>query len=177
MKGKFEKGDEVMRRTKLNEMLATAIKQVEKAGIKPYDNIIPNVRVYPARSYFGLCRYRKNIDSYEITISEYHLDDPKKAVMETLIHEVLHTTKDTRAHCDRWKEYVAMMNKKYGYNISRCGSSKNGFKLPKGKEKPKYIIKCTNCGKEYARKRMSKGVTQTENYRCGVCKGKLTRIK
>ena len=165
-----------MCKAELNEMLATAIQQVKDTGIKPYDRIIPEVRLYPARSYFGLCRYRKNIDSYEITISEYHLDNPKKAVMETLIHEVLHTTEDTHAHCNRWKEYVAMMNEKYGYNI-KSSSSKNGHILPKSKEKVKYIIQCTNCGKEYKRKRKSKAITQTERYRCGICRGRLVRIK
>ena len=177
MKDKIKKGDEKMCKTELNEMLATAIQQVKDAGIKPYDRIIPKVRLYPARSYFGLCTYKRKIDSYEITISEYHLDNPKKAVMETLVHEVLHTTEDTRAHCNRWKEYVAMMNKKYGYNISRCGSSKNGCTLPKSKEEVRYIIKCTNCGKEYKRKRKSKAITQTERYRCGICRGRLARVK
>lgn len=158
----------------LNEMLCEAICEVKEAGIEPYHRILPNVRIYPATSYFGYCRYKKDIDAYEITISEYHLNNPIQAVYETLVHEVLHTTQNTRGHCNKWKHYANIMNKKYGYNISRCGTYENGNRLPKIKN---YIVECQGCGKQYNRAKKSKLITQVEQYRCGICRDKLIRIK
>lgn len=161
----------------LDTMLQKAIEQVKDLGITFKKPIIPKVRTYKAKSYFGQCRYRQGQDAYEITISEYHLANGYDAVMETMVHEVLHVGKGSRGHDKTWKKYVAMVNREYGYNISRCGSSDNGYTLAVAEKSINYIIQCTGCNQTINRTKKSKLITHTENYRCGRCRSKLKRIK
>lgn len=158
----------------LDSMLQKAIEQVENVGIKVPTNIKSKIRTYKATSYFGQCRKKEG--QFEITISEYHLKNGYNAVMETMIHEVIHTVDGCWNHGELWKRCVDKVNRKYGYSISRTGSQKQGYSLKVAEVNVKYIIKCDKCGNTIQRQRMSKLVKYPEIYRC-KCGGKLSRIK
>ncbi len=166
-----------VRKSELNQMLKKAIEKVEGLGIKIEHNISPNVRTYKATSYYGHIRYKEEFDECEITISEYHLDNGYKAVMGTMIHEVLHACKGAINHGKQWQAYARTVNKAYQHNISRLGSYDNGYRLPKKKHEAKYMIECMDCENVITRVRKSKLVNNTDNYICGKCNGKLKRTK
>ncbi len=170
-----------VKKEELDSLLKLAIKKVEQVGIELEKPIISTVRTYPAKSYFGQCRYDGELDMFRITISDYHLPNGYKAVMNTLLHEVIHACKGSRGHGSQWKEYADIVNREYGYEISRLFTSNNyDLHVPKSdkREKVKYIIECEKCGAIWERVRKSKLVTQTKYYRCGGgCDGKLKRIK
>lgn len=166
-----------VQKEELDSILQEAIDQVTKLGILLESPIISKVRNYKATSYFGQCRYRPEQKKFEITISDYHLENGYNAVMETMTHEVLHACKGSEGHGEQWKTYADMVNEEYGYNISRCGSSQNGYALKTAERSINYIIECPGCGTKWYRTRRSKLVTHTYQCRCGKCKTNLVRTK
>ena len=72
------------------------------------------------------------------------------ALMNTLIHEYLHTCPKCMNHGKIWQKYARKINEKYHYNIKRTTSSaEKGIK--EETEKPKYIVTCPHCGKVHDR--------------------------
>ena len=65
----------------------------------------------------------EEVEYYHIEVSEFILGcDPEK-IRGVLAHEILHTCKGCYNHGNMWKEYAAMMNSAYGYNIKRTSSN------------------------------------------------------
>lgn len=162
--------------TKLNadKLLQKGIKQVIAAGIKP-GNINPKVKVNTrAKRRFGLCSKTRS-GEYEIEINHQLLNTDEITVMNTIIHEILHTCEGCMNHGRLWTSYVNKMNRVYGYNITKTSSyEKMGLEKPK----PKYLIKCKSesCAMEIPRYKKSKTVTQIHKYACPKCRGKLKVI-
>lgn len=86
----------------LNELFDYAMWVVEECGIETGDitNVTINTR---AKKRYGQCRQTGN--KYMINISAFILSDDTKedAVMETIIHEILHTCKGCMNHGREWK--------------------------------------------------------------------------
>lgn len=131
-----------------------------------------------AKSRLGLCKKIGN--SYVIEISELLLDervDEKQGLKSTIIHELLHTCRGCMKHTGRWAEYAKAVNAAYGYNIKRA-SARNDMIIPRELQpEAKFIIRCTGCGAEIERIKMSQLVKNPRKYRCAKCGGKLERIK
>lgn len=130
-----------------------------------------------AKSRYGMCK--KENDGFVISVSDMLLMDEvdEKSLKDTIIHELLHTCKDCQNHGAQWKKLAQAVNEKYGYNIKRA-SSRTEKGLPEIKERDaKYAVCCTVCGKVFERYRMSKLIRYPNMYCCGVCRGKLKRIK
>lgn len=156
----------------LNEMLQETIQEVERAGIE-VGNINPSVKINSATTFYGICKKRGDV--YNIEISKYYLMNPMEQVKQTLVHEVLHTVKGCYNHGKTWKKWADLINKAYGYSISR--TSKHGFHHPEYKEvRRKYKIECTGCGNVWHRQKRSKLVTHAHTYTCGKCKSKLQLV-
>lgn len=97
-----------------------------------------------------------------------------KDVKDTLAHEILHTCPDCLNHQLQWQIYARKMNKEYGYNIKRSGSSvAMGIIVPKVRN---YVLVCKKCGQEIVKERMCKVVKYPERFRC-KCGGKLELVK
>lgn len=113
-----------------NELLQKGIKQVKAAGIRP-GNIDPEVVINSrAKSRFGLCRMGKY--NYQIEINSQLLQAEEKKVMNTIVHEILHTVRGCMNHGSTWARYANIMNCKFGYDISRTSSyEKMGLEEPK----------------------------------------------
>lgn len=80
-------------------------------------------------------------------------------------------------HGKKWKQLAYAVNRATGYPIKRTTSfEEKGINEDEFKN-VKYIVKCTGCGSERKRTRMSKLVKHPEWYRCGQCGSKLERIK
>lgn len=150
------------------------LEEVEAVGI-PHGDIsefVVNTRV---KSRFGQCRKLPN-GKYSINISKALLDESvnDKWLKDTIIHEILHSCKDCMNHGKKWKYYASIMNRKYGYSISRCASSAEmGIAEKTSPTFYKYRLICTKCGHTYLRQRMSAAVQNPSRFYCGYCNGKL----
>ena len=102
------------------------------------------------------------------------LDD--SIIKNTIMHELIHCFPFCCNHGEYFKKYAKIINKAYGYDISRLGNKEKDYELSNLQyEKPsyKYTIKCTKCGKKFHRSRLAHNFfTQ---YRC-LCGGKLEQI-
>ena len=155
----------------INNLFQDIIAEAKTLNI-PIGNIDPIVTINTrATKRLGQCSKRGN--RYYIQISSFIITEDKKALKETLAHEVLHTAKDCMNHGNIWKRYAYMMNRKYGYNITRTKDAACYGIINPIIKTANYIIKCEKCGQTIYRQRQSKLVTNTNLYRCGKCKGKL----
>lgn len=128
-----------------------------------------------AQSRLGLCK--RQGDSYTIEISSKLLDErvAEQTLIETVLHEQLHTCYGCMKHTGRWKQLAERVNGAYKLNIVRAAEEEA---VPEElMPKPKYIIECQSCGERFIRHRLSPLVKNPSRYRCGKCKGKLILIK
>lgn len=146
-----------------NELLQEAIEQVKSIGIVP-GKINAKVELNTTAKRFGRCSkvIHKDYD-YEIQINKKLLSVDKSKLMSTLVHEVLHSCKGCMNHGSVWKNYAAMMNFQFGYDISRTSSYEAiGIERPVAK----YTIECQGCGNKFHRQNKSKLITHTSQYKC-----------
>lgn len=156
-----------------NELLKEGIEQVESMGIE-VGRINPIMDINTrAKTRFGRCRKVPNKQyDFEIQINALLLNGDKDKAMNTVVHEILHTCKGCMNHGSLWKQYASIMNRAFGYDISRTSSyEERGLERPKSK----YTIKCDGCGQETGRDKRSKLITHIHHYRC-KCGGKLSLV-
>ncbi|WP_029319126.1 hypothetical protein [Butyrivibrio sp. AE3004] len=149
-----------------------SLSDVKNAGIKIGKIVSWEINTR-AKTRWGQCK--KNIDgTYAIQISSTLLTDDRiseKAVLETMIHEILHTCENGMNHQGNWKINAEIMNRTYGYNIKRITKgSEKGVEDYKSKPREiKYIFTCKGCGVQIYRKRDSKFTRNYRNYCCARC--------
>lgn len=152
----------------LNELFEYAMWVVEECGIETGEitSVTVNTR---AKKRFGQCQYRNG--TYRINISEFILADEteENAVMETIIHEILHTCKGCMNHGKEWKRLANIVYQKSGYNITRT-SSTTKFGIEE-EDTANYVFVCEKCGQVIKRDRMSNFVKYSHLYTCGKCGG------
>lgn len=160
--------------TKLQKAFTKCKAQCDKLGIKYGGNITisPTTRVLKK---WGSCRIYPHNFGFDIKINRRLLDDDVKemALLDTVMHELLHTCPGCGDHGATWKKYADMVNKAYGYNVKRCTSYEE-----KGMETPprpvaKYRFMCKNCGTIVSRQRASAFTKNPSGYVCGKCGGKF----
>ena len=135
-----------------------------------------------AKTRWGQCRKRfaKGDYYFTINISEMLLepDVPEKALHNTIIHEILHTCPDCFNHGAEWKRRAEQVNRTYGYNVKRCASAEeNGVdRSLLVTKKANYMLRCTGCGQEIKRDRISNLIRYPQMYKCGRCGCEFKRI-
>lgn len=154
---------------KLQRLFAEAMKEIEGLGIRPSTRIYDIKVNTRAKKRLGCCKKvsLNLIPGFQLEISSRLLDSGERQLKEVIIHEILHTCKGCFNHGKRWKAYAVLVNKAYGYHVSRtadCEGLEQAYR---------YEIICENCGNVFLRMRKSKVVRKPENYRCGKCKGSL----
>lgn len=162
----------------LGNFAARAEKVLKECGI-PYGRVESVMENDRFRTRWGDCGRIKGSHSFRIRINPVLLRDdvPEKALLETILHEYLHTCPGCQNHGTRWKQYAARINVRYGYQIKRCDSEEDKG-IQKGlikQAKRKYAIKCQHCGMVYRYSRKGKAYMHPEEYHCGRCGGKLTK--
>lgn len=121
-----------------------------------------------AKTRNGQCRYKNG--NCIIGISDYMFECSDVEIMTTLIHEILHTFKDTKGHDYKWKWYAKKITDNTEYTITRCRY------VVGHTTQYKYEITCENCGKIYHRHRIQYDNWYNHYYRCGKCKSSDFRI-
>ena len=170
----------------LNDMLQEVITEAKACNLD-LGQINPIVDISSATSWFGQCKRKAGSSIYQIRISKYHLNNDINAVRETIAHEICHASKTCKNHDNEWKRRASIMNKKYNYHIQRVSGyyadsetneiKKKSLDTPKKDSKNIYIIECECCKHQYIRTRMTNSIKHPEHYTCGVCHGKLKRVK
>lgn len=153
-------------------LLRAVMAQAAALGIPISAEIEPHVALNRrAATRFGCCKLRGG--RHWIEVAQRVAEGPEESCRETLAHEVLHTCPGCRDHGRRWKEYAERMNAAYGYHITRTSTNEE---LGLAEQRPpKYILRCTACGAQFKRLRVSPLTRHPERYRCR-CGGKLERI-
>lgn len=112
-----------------------------------------------------------------------------EAVMNVLIHEILHACKwcTGHGHKKNWKLYADRINQRYPQYQITIYAGENDFGDEVAEERlvfrRKYELKCTKCGKSFYSSRLTKDILHPEIARCFVyydhkpCCGKLIRVK
>lgn len=155
----------------LNALLAKAISEVKAAGLKPGE-IDETVYLTRAKKTYGKCEAIPG--GFAISLSKFFKDNPVEEVMQTLVHEVLHTIPGCMNHARSWKEAAAVVNSVYGYDVSRLSSMEMAnLTAADVQVQRRYTIVCFDCATELYRERKSKLITHTHNYSCGRCGGRL----
>lgn len=121
---------------------------------------------------WGNTKYNPYQSKYTISLNKVLLPN-KRALEQTLLHELIHTLPGCMNHGKKWKTVADYCNNVYGYNISRTNSAES---LGVTTSDYKYIIRCQKCGKENGFQRMSNVVKNYRTYHC-ICGGRLERIK
>lgn len=160
---------------KLEAALETCRRQCDALRI-PYGKVNA---IYPSTKVnrrWGMCYYRPY--GSDIEISKVLLDSKVEEIhlLDTVMHELLHTCPGCQNHGAQWKRYATMVNTAYGYHVKR-GSSYAEMGLTDPEEKTaKYRFKCQSCGAVITRQRASAFTRNPDGYRCGACRGKLVRV-
>lgn len=119
----------------------------------------------------GIC-YRKK-GKYLIRISKKFADKFPTDVMDVVTHELIHTLKGCMNHGEgTFKRVANHLNRTYETNVTVCHDKKIIEN-----EEYKYLVKCTGCGQEIRRNRLSKVVKYADRYRCGICGKPLERVR
>lgn len=157
----------------VDALLQEVIQQAKALGIPVSDAIAPVVRINcRATGRFGACFINRKAGTFQIELSDVLLTASRKACCQTLAHEVLHTCYGCQNHKKRWQHYAKLMNRAYGYEITRTGSAERLGVAEK--RVVRYLVACTSCGAQTPRARRSRLVEHPEEYRCAKCGGRLT---
>lgn len=110
---------------------------------------------YRAKQRLGQCCEKRNIN-ISSWLLEIGLDHDIK---NTIIHEILHTFKDTIGHKAKWQYYANYVNNRTDYHITRTTSIDNIYARankvrPRREIHYKWEITCEKCGRVFYRQRI-----------------------
>lgn len=158
------------RKKRFDRLIKESRQELKDIGIDISNNIRYEIDTRSKRR-FGLCE-KKSI----IKISDFLFEFSDNDIKDTIIHEMLHTLKDTKGHDTKWKWYANKVNKNYPqYNISRLGSIKNLATTEDELLKVmnyKYKEVCNGCGNSSYKYKMSdytRHLLENGGYRCRKC--------
>ena len=100
------------------------MKQLDAVDIK-YGNVLAFEINTRAKNRWGQCeRVSSILNCFTININCMLLDEKnsEQALIDTLMHELLHTCKGCFNHKNEWKRLAEKVNKIYNYNIKRTYS-------------------------------------------------------
>lgn len=167
---------------RLDKAVGQGMRMLKDLGI-PYGNVEEVTINYRAKTRWGQCR--RVVDhgkvTYKINISAELLksDATKTGLLQTVIHELLHTCPDCMCHTGAWKRYAELVNRAYGHQgikVTRCTSAAALGIDPSEREIPyKYAIICPRCGVIAKYQRMAAVIQRPDRYRCSRCKGDALR--
>ena len=111
---------------------------------------------YRAKQRLGQCCEKRNIN-ISSWLLEIGLDHDIK---NTIIHEILHTFKDTIGHKAKWQYYASYVNNRTNYHITRTTSinkiyARANKTIPRREVSYKYEITCEKCGRVFYRQKMT----------------------
>ena len=107
---------------RLNAVAEICLEKLDAIGV-PYGKITEFTINTRAKKRWGQCRKCPD-GTYKININVALLD--KKCIdglVETLMHEIIHTCPGCMNHGPEWKKWADLVGKEYGYSITRTKSA------------------------------------------------------
>lgn len=160
-----------------------ALKMLDDVEI--YPEHISNIDYASLVNCWGRAKRKpsRNIYDYNILISEELVKNAwgeegqniqytfqNVPLMQTILHECLHCVEGCWSHGTKWKQLADIVNRTYGFHITRTTSAEE-VNVDYSKVKIyKYVFKCERCGNELAYTKRSKFVQHPEWYVCSCCK-------
>lgn len=120
------------------EIVKEQMRNVVKVGISPR-----------AIKRNGVCKIKYNECVIEISKKMFNFNEDE--MMNTLIHEILHTFKDTKGHDKKWKYYADKISKNTKYKITRTRDIKEDI----CEKNYKWKITCLDCNKSWYKCRIT----------------------
>lgn len=171
----------------LKRLLESCIQSLTSIGI---DCATPeSIKFTPAQSFWGITEKitdsSRRTSHYEIRISQRLQPKtiPDKALSSVIIHELLHTCKNSMNHGKVWQNNAKRVKLLLGYNISRVNSDEElGISEIVAPLKYKYIIECPECKTRWPYMKKGKYVKSMESGEktfCPYCMmntGKITEL-
>ena len=142
---------------KLKRLVNESISELKDIGLGVMlkNNINYSIN-YKAKKRLGQCCDKKdiNISSWLLEVATDH------DIKNTIIHEIIHTFKDTKGHKAKWQYYANYVNNRTDYNITRLANVDAIYEnakvvRPLRQKQYKYEITCEKCGKVFYKQRMT----------------------
>ena len=143
----------------LEEYAEFCMEMLDEIGV-PYtrpENLTVNTR----SQRWGQCKRANATGKFYIDVNITLLDERngEDGLINTLLHELLHTCPGCMNHGEEWKKWARLVKIKYGYDIKRCSDNEEKEiitgNLNARQKKYRYFIYCKKCGKLVARKQRS----------------------
>ncbi len=156
-----------------NTALNIVYNVIGKNEVKKLMRKVVEVKISPrAVRRHGVCRYENGNCIIEVSKHLFRVDD--KEMINTLIHEILHTFKDTKGHNYKWKWYAKKISDNTEYKIERTGTSE-ALTI----DDYNYLITCVKCGNKIKRHRISQRFINScskKSCYCTKCHGQDFKI-
>ena len=156
------------------------MEKLDAIGIE-YGNILDVTVNTRAKRRWGQCR--KTPAGFKININADLLNESitksDAGLINTLIHEILHTCEGCMNHGPKWKDLAFKVKLFYGIDIKRTSSEEEKGLTTTSVRRVEYpyAVQCTCCKQVTRRTKKSKVIMHPEYYRCAMCGGNLVRIK
>lgn len=153
---------------------------LDNIGIE-YGNVIEFIVNNRAKKRWGQCRTVPGGFSININIALLDERNDEDGLVNTIIHELLHTCKGCLNHGEKWKTLANKVYREYGINIKRTSTASEKGVLDKTIPKPihreiKHKFVCQKCNMVITRIKESKFTKNYTEYTCGCCGGKFEKI-
>lgn len=153
--------------------LASEARKVLNDLKAPYKEKTP-ISVGKFTSYYGICKHRQTPSGrykFNIEIAKWLIDTKNEdAIINTIIHEYLHTIDPKAGHKGSWKRWANIVSKNTKYKIERCESYEEKS-ISEDSIPHNYKVVCENCGNTFYYERLTKFIkTHGKGYRCCKCK-------
>lgn len=139
---------------------------------------VVNVGISPrATKRYGVCKTINGECTIEVSKKMFNFDN--KEMITTLIHEILHTFKDTKGHNYKWKWYANKITNNTEYTITRTRSISEE---ERAEINYKWKITCLGCGCTWYKQRITQKVLDSYerksryHTKCGSHDLKVERI-
>jgi len=156
-----------------NTALNIVYNVIGKNEVKKLMRKVIEVKISPrAVRRLGVCKYENGNCIIEVSKHLFRVDD--KEMINTLIHEILHTFKDTKGHNYKWKWYAKRISDNTEYKIERTGTSE-ALTI----DDYNYLITCVKCGSKIKRHKISKRLITSCSHNscyCTRCNGRDFKI-
>lgn len=123
----IRKKSHIWNQVELDSMLSRGIEMLKSIDVPVSDSVNPHIKVISSPYVFGLHQDREDLGDnvnmpydHLICISAAVLGNSKRSIMNTILHELLHTipgcSHDNGG--ELWLKYANEVNSRFGYNLS-----------------------------------------------------------
>jgi DNA-directed RNA polymerase subunit RPC12/RpoP len=151
-------------------------RQIVKECCPDFTDPIITFKPSKARSYWAYVE-KKGSNYFWIRVSDVFAEITdcsvrKEKLLETIIHELVHTIPKCMNHKTYWKANCSKVRIKYPRFKLDVTDDMSGFGISEKVRDDKYIITCQHCGHKWNYKRKPKWINRADMCRCPYCNNK-----